>query len=187
MSSKHCKGQTAPSSGHSPSGGCSMSPFLSQVPMGWMSDESTNLQKSLVLSLPSRRRRRRVPIMPMTVAMHTELELRGSRASSFMPALKSLEGGTLDCTQTEAADERMELGRAIVQKELGGKCWIHESLLVWSRVVGLVAEDVTVTLEPLVFVCLLIFYVDTSMKANVSMLTSTKVFSVNIHIGESNC
>lgn len=86
------------SHGHSPSGGCSMSPFLSQVPMGWMSEESTNLQKSLVLSLPSRRRRRRVPIMPITVAMHTELELRGSRASSFIPALKSLVGGTLDCT-----------------------------------------------------------------------------------------
>lgn len=34
--------------------------------------------------------------MPITVAMHTELELRGSRASSFIPALKSLEGGTLD-------------------------------------------------------------------------------------------
>lgn len=82
----------------SPSGGCSMSPFLSQVPIGWMSDESTSLQKSLVLSLPSRRRRSRVPIMPITVAMQTELELRGSRASSFMPALKSLEGGILDCT-----------------------------------------------------------------------------------------
>lgn len=77
-----------------------MSPFLSQVPIGWMSDESTSLQKSLVLSLPSRRRRRRVPIMPITVAMHTELELRGSRASSFIPALKSLEGGTLDCRGT---------------------------------------------------------------------------------------
>lgn len=90
-----------------PSGGWSMSPFLSQVPIGWMSDESTSLQKSLVLSLPSRRRRRRVPIMPITVAMHTELELRGSRASSFIPALKSLEGGTLDCLKQvgEAAVE----------------------------------------------------------------------------------
>lgn len=74
-----------------------MSPFLSQVPIGWMSDESISLQKSLVLSLPSRRRRRRIPIMPITVAMQTELELRGSRASSFIPALNSLEGGTLDC------------------------------------------------------------------------------------------
>lgn len=82
---------------HPPSGGCSMSPFLSQVPIGWMSNESTSRQKSLVLSLPSRRRRSRVPIIPITVAMHTELELRGSRASSFIPALKSLEGGTLDC------------------------------------------------------------------------------------------
>lgn len=82
---------------HPPSGGCSMSPFLSQVPIGWMSNESTSRQKSLVLSLPSRRRRSRVPIMPITVAIHTELELRGSRASSFIPALKSLEGGTLDC------------------------------------------------------------------------------------------
>lgn len=80
---------------HPPRGGCSMSPFLSQVPIGWMSDESTSRQKSLVLSLPSKRSRRRVPIMPITVAMHTELELRGSLASSFIPALKSLEGGTL--------------------------------------------------------------------------------------------
>ena len=94
--SHHLKALTV----HLPSGGWSMSPFLSQVPIGWMSDESTSLQKSLVLSLPSRRRRRRVPIMPITVAMHTELELRGSRASSFMPALKSLEGGILDCTGT---------------------------------------------------------------------------------------
>lgn len=84
-------------SGRWPSGGCSMSPFLSQVPIGWMSDESISLQKSLVLSLPSRRRRRRIPIMPITVAMQTELEFRGSRASSFMPALNSLDGGTLDC------------------------------------------------------------------------------------------
>ena len=73
-----------------------MSPFLSHVPIGWMSDESTNRQKSLVLSLPSSRSRSRVPIMPITVAMHTEWELRGSRASSFIPALKSLVGGTLD-------------------------------------------------------------------------------------------
>lgn len=78
-----------------------MSPFLSQVPMGWMSDESISLQKSLVLSLPSRRRRRRIPIMPITVAMQTELELRGSRASSFMPALNSLVGGILDCKRVE--------------------------------------------------------------------------------------
>ncbi|TNN52088.1 hypothetical protein EYF80_037696 [Liparis tanakae] len=48
-----------------------------QVPIGWMFIESTSLQKSLVLSLPSRRKRRRVPIMPITVAMHKEFELRG--------------------------------------------------------------------------------------------------------------
>ena len=78
-----------------------MSPFFSQVPMGWMSAESTRRQKSLVLSLPSRRRRRRTPVMPITVAMQTEVEFRGSRASSFMPTLKSLEGGSLDCRQEE--------------------------------------------------------------------------------------
>ena len=80
-----------------PRGGCNMSPFFSQVPMGWMSAESTRRQKSLVLSLPSRRRRSRTPVTPITVAMQTEVELRGSRASSFMPTLKSLEGGSLDC------------------------------------------------------------------------------------------
>lgn len=80
-----------------PSGGCSMSPFFSQVPMGWMSEESTSLQKSLLLSLPSRRRRRRTPVRPITEAMHTEVELRGSWASSFIPTLKSLEGGSLAC------------------------------------------------------------------------------------------
>lgn len=36
---------------------------------------------------------------------------------------------------------------------------------------GLVGEDVSVTLEPLVFDFVLIIYVDTSMKANVSMST----------------
>lgn len=74
-----------------------MSPFFSQVPMGWISEESTSLQKSLLLSLPSRRRRRRTPVKPITVAMHTEVELRGSWASSFIPTLKSLEGGILAC------------------------------------------------------------------------------------------
>lgn len=74
-----------------------MSPFFSQVPMGWMSEESTSLQKSLLLSLPSRRRRRRTPVKPITVAMHTEVELRGSWASSFIPTLKSLESGILAC------------------------------------------------------------------------------------------
>lgn len=76
-----------------PSGGCSMSPFFSQVPMGWISEESTSLQKSLLLSLPSSRRRRRTPVRPITVAMHTDVEFRGSWASSFIPTLKSLEGG----------------------------------------------------------------------------------------------
>lgn len=81
-----------------PKGGCNISPLLSQVPMGWISDESTRRQKSLVLSLPSRRRRRRVPISPITVAMHTEVEFLGSRASTFIPILKSLVGGTRDYT-----------------------------------------------------------------------------------------
>lgn len=85
----------------SPSGGCSMSPFFSQVPIGWMSEESTSLQKSLLLSLPSRRRRRRTPVKPITVAIQTEVELRGSWASSFIPTLKSLEGGTLACRYWE--------------------------------------------------------------------------------------
>lgn len=76
-----------------------------------MSDESTSRQKSLVLSLPSSRRRRRVPIIPITVAMHTEFELRGSRASSFIPALKSLVGGIRDCLKHvgEAAMEEVSL------------------------------------------------------------------------------
>lgn len=78
-----------------------MSPFFSQVPIGWMSDESTNLQKSLVLSLPSSRKRSLMPIIPITVAMQTEVELRGSRASSFIPALKSFEGGMRDCKKTK--------------------------------------------------------------------------------------
>lgn len=38
-----------------------------------------------------------MPVMPITVAMHTDVELRGSRASSFIPALKSFEGGMRDC------------------------------------------------------------------------------------------
>lgn len=94
---------------HWPSGGCSMSPFLSQVPIGWISAESISLQKSLVLSLPSRRSRRRIPIMPITVAMQTELELRGSRASSFIPALNSFEGGTLDCRGTHGRHRKQEM------------------------------------------------------------------------------
>lgn len=91
------RARTPPPPAPLPSGGCSMSPFFSQVPMGWMSEESTSLQKSLLLSLPSRRRRRRTPVKPITVAMHTEVELRGSWASSFIPTLKSLEGGILAC------------------------------------------------------------------------------------------
>lgn len=84
-----------------PSGGCSISPFFSHVPIGWISEESTSLQKSLLLSLPSRRRRRRTPVKPITVAIQTEVELRGSWASSFIPTLKSLEGGTLACRYWE--------------------------------------------------------------------------------------
>ncbi|TRY56061.1 hypothetical protein DNTS_017906 [Danionella cerebrum] len=66
------------------------------VPIGWMSAESTSRQKSLVLSLPSNRRRSLTPIRPITVAMQVDVEFRGSLASSFIPTLKSLEGGIRD-------------------------------------------------------------------------------------------
>lgn len=111
---------------HWPSGGCSMSPFLSQVPIGWISAESISLQKSLVLSLPSRRSRRRIPIMPITVAMQTELELRGSRASSFIPALNSFEGGTLDCRGTHGRHQKQEMfsHRSTQDRQKTGK-WLN--------------------------------------------------------------
>lgn len=80
---------------NSPSGGWSMPPFFSQLPMGWISDESTRRQKSFLLSLPSSRRRRRAPVSPTTVAMQVEVVLRGSCASSFMPALNSFSGGVV--------------------------------------------------------------------------------------------
>jgi hypothetical protein len=43
-----------------------------------MSLESTNLQKSFLLSEPSRRKRSRGPITATTVAMQVEVRLRGS-------------------------------------------------------------------------------------------------------------
>lgn len=76
-----------------PRGGCSIPPFFSQFPMGWISAESTSRQKSFLLSLPSRRRRRRAPVSPTTVAMHVDVVFRGSWASSFILILNSLAGG----------------------------------------------------------------------------------------------
>lgn len=76
-----------------PSGGCSMPPFFSQLPIGWISEESTKRQKSFLLSDPSKRRRSREPVKPTTVAMQVDVVFRGSWASSFMPALNSLTGG----------------------------------------------------------------------------------------------
>lgn len=79
----------------SPSGGCSMPPFFSQFPMGWISEESTRRQKSFLLSLPSSRRRRREPVRPTTVAMQVDVVFLGSWASNFMPALNSFTGGAV--------------------------------------------------------------------------------------------
>lgn len=76
-----------------PSGGCSMPPFFSQLPIGWISEESTRRQKSFLLSDPSKRSRRREPVRPTTVAMQVDVVFRGSWASSFIPALNSLIGG----------------------------------------------------------------------------------------------
>lgn len=76
-----------------PRGGCSMPPFFSQFPIGWISEESTSRQKSFLLSEPSKRRRSLEPVRPTTVAMQVEVVLRGSWASSFIPALNSLTGG----------------------------------------------------------------------------------------------
>lgn len=76
-----------------PSGGCSMPPFFSQLPIGWISEESTRRQKSFLLSDPSNRSRRREPVRPTTVAIQVDVVLRGSWASSFIPALNSLIGG----------------------------------------------------------------------------------------------
>ena len=64
-----------------------MIPLLkySTLPIGWISLESTSLQKSFLLSEPSSLKRRRGPITPTTVAMHVDVRLRGSCASSFTP------------------------------------------------------------------------------------------------------
>ena len=70
-----------------------MPPFFSQLPMGWISDESTRRQKSFLLSEPSRRRRSREPVRPTTVAMQVDVVFLGSWASSFIPALNSFTGG----------------------------------------------------------------------------------------------
>lgn len=75
------------------SGGCSMPPFFSQLPIGCISEESTRRQKSFLLSDPSNRSRRREPIRPTTVAIQVDVVLRGSWASSFIPVLNSLIGG----------------------------------------------------------------------------------------------
>lgn len=70
-----------------------MPPFFSQLPIGWISEESTKRQKSFLLSDPSKRSRKREPVRPTTVAMQVDVVFRGSWASSFIPALKSLTGG----------------------------------------------------------------------------------------------
>lgn len=67
--------------------------LCSRIPIAWISLESTSLQKSFLLSDPSRRRRSLGPITAMTVAMQVEVKLRGSCASNFMPGRKSLVGG----------------------------------------------------------------------------------------------
>ena len=76
-----------------PSGGCNMPPFFSQLPIGWISEESTRRQKSFLLSDPSKRSLSREPVRPTTVAMQVDVVFRGSWASSFIPALNSLSGG----------------------------------------------------------------------------------------------
>lgn len=78
---------------NSPKGGWSIPPFFSQLPMGWISAESTRRQKSFLLSLPSRRNRRRAPVSPTTVAIQVDVVFLGSWASNFMPILNSLLGG----------------------------------------------------------------------------------------------
>lgn len=93
----------------SPSGGCSIPPFFSQFPMGWISAESTSLQKSFLLSLPSRRRRRRAPVRPTTVAMHVDVVFRGSWASSFILILNSFAGGVYDCKEKNRDSRRARI------------------------------------------------------------------------------
>jgi len=76
-----------------PRGGCKHPPLLSQVPIGWISSESTSLQKSLELSVPSSRSRSRGPIAPTTLAILTDVVFRGSIASNFMLFSNSFAGG----------------------------------------------------------------------------------------------
>lgn len=75
-----------------PSGGCNMPPFFSVYPTGFNSEESTNRQKSFLLSPPSRRSRILGPTTPTTVAMHIDVIFRGSTASNFIPGLNSFSG-----------------------------------------------------------------------------------------------
>uniref|UniRef100_A0A1A9VBE8 Uncharacterized protein n=1 Tax=Glossina austeni TaxID=7395 RepID=A0A1A9VBE8_GLOAU len=49
-----------------------------------------------------RRKRKREPSTPTTVAMQVEVTLRGSKASSFIPILKSLTGGLPACLKQAA-------------------------------------------------------------------------------------
>lgn len=114
---------------NSPSGGCSMSPVFSHVPICWMSEESTSRQKSLVLSLPSSLSRRRAPINPITVAIQTEVEFLGSRASTFIPTLKSLLGGTIDWRERESEKQQHRWDDKILclnwTELVPTECWIH--------------------------------------------------------------
>lgn len=88
-----------------PRGGCNIPPAFSQWPIGRTSCESTRRQKSFLLSPPSSRSRRRGPWTPTTVAMHVDVTLRGSRASSFIPARNSFLGGTGFCSDKRVNKE----------------------------------------------------------------------------------
>lgn len=76
-----------------------MPPFFSQLPIGWISEESTRRQKSFLLSDPSNLSRRREPVKPTTVAMQVDVVFRGSWASSFIPVLNPLIGGAELCVE----------------------------------------------------------------------------------------
>lgn len=115
-----------------------MSPFFSQVPIGWMSAESTNRQKSLVLSLPSSRRRSLAPIKPITVAMQVEVELRGSRASSFIPTLKSLEGGIRDWRTNTSCEHTVEFAFKMTSPD-----WFYFRLTCLKQLGGAETDDVS--------------------------------------------
>lgn len=87
--------------------------------MGWISAESTSRQKSFLLSLPSRRRRRRAPVRPTTVAMQVEVVFLGSWASSFILILNSFAGGVYDCKEKDGDPVRARIsntGTTSVQK-----------------------------------------------------------------------